>query len=132
MKEQILALRAQGKTYAQIKAELGCSKSTISYHLGENQKQKTQDRTKTLRSQIRQYMKSLKEESGCTDCGGKFNYWIMEFDHKNDGDKLFNLGRFQERTNSMEVIVAEIEKCDIVCANCHKNRTHMRRLEKVQ
>jgi 5-methylcytosine-specific restriction endonuclease McrA len=40
MKIQILALRAQGLSYKQIKAQLGCSLGTISYHCGEGQKEK--------------------------------------------------------------------------------------------
>ncbi len=32
MRERILALLAQGKTYSQIVAEIGCSKSTVAYH----------------------------------------------------------------------------------------------------
>lgn len=39
-KENILRLRAEGKTYNEIQAELGCSKGTISHHLGEGQKEK--------------------------------------------------------------------------------------------
>lgn len=42
--EQILRLRSEGKTYDEIKAVLGCSKSTISYHCGEGQKKKTYQR----------------------------------------------------------------------------------------
>lgn len=49
MKEQILELRAQGKTYDEIKEILGCSKGTISYHCGEGQKEKTNNRTKEKR-----------------------------------------------------------------------------------
>lgn len=49
MKEQILKLRSEGKTYDEIKKELGCSKSTISYYCGEGQKEKTKDRTKKRR-----------------------------------------------------------------------------------
>lgn len=41
MKEKILELRAQGKTYNEIKETLGCSKGTISYHCGEGQKEKS-------------------------------------------------------------------------------------------
>jgi len=51
MKEQILALREQGFTYNQIKAELGCSKSTISYYCSPDQKAKTQARTAKSREQ---------------------------------------------------------------------------------
>jgi 5-methylcytosine-specific restriction endonuclease McrA len=49
MKEKILELRNQGKSYNQIVEILGCSKSTISYYCGDNQKEKSKERTKELR-----------------------------------------------------------------------------------
>src|SRR5574343_70591 len=39
-KEKILELRSQGKTYNEIAKILNCSKSIISYHCGEGQKEK--------------------------------------------------------------------------------------------
>lgn len=51
MKEQILKLRAEGKTYNEIKSILGCSKSTISYHCGDGQKEKTINRKRKLRKE---------------------------------------------------------------------------------
>lgn len=41
MKEEILKLREEGKTYNEIKLILGCSKGTISYYCGNGQKEKT-------------------------------------------------------------------------------------------
>jgi CRISPR/Cas system Type II protein with McrA/HNH and RuvC-like nuclease domain len=49
MKEKIIQLRNEGKTYKQIKEILNCSKSTISYYCGDNQKEKTKIRTKKRR-----------------------------------------------------------------------------------
>jgi 5-methylcytosine-specific restriction endonuclease McrA len=49
MKEKILNLRNDGKTYKEIQDILKCSKSTISYHCGEGQKEKTKNRTKQIR-----------------------------------------------------------------------------------
>ena len=49
MKEQILALRAEGKNYNEIKSILNCSKSTISYHCGEGQKEKSSVRSRKTR-----------------------------------------------------------------------------------
>lgn len=49
MKEKILELRNQGKSYNQIVEILGCSKSTISYYCGDNQKEKLKERTKKLK-----------------------------------------------------------------------------------
>jgi len=50
MKEQILKLRAEGKSYKQIQETLGCSKATISYHCGEGQKEKLRKRTNEYRN----------------------------------------------------------------------------------
>ncbi len=44
MKEQILKLRSEGKTYIQIKNQLNCSLSTISYYCGKGQKEKNKNR----------------------------------------------------------------------------------------
>lgn len=50
MKEKILELRAQGKTYLEIEKELGCRRSTISYHCGDGQKLKSKERNKIFRN----------------------------------------------------------------------------------
>lgn len=52
MKEKILKLREEGKTYKQIQLILNCSKSTISYYCGEGQKEKTKKRTEQRRENI--------------------------------------------------------------------------------
>lgn len=49
MREKILQLRSDGKSYNQIKEILGCSKGTISYHCGVGQQDKTKARTKKRR-----------------------------------------------------------------------------------
>lgn len=42
----------------------------------------------------------------------------MQFDHKPGEKKIGNLGRLVY-TSSLKKIKEEIEKCDVVCANCH-------------
>lgn len=49
MKDIILSLRAEGKSYNQIQSVLGCSKSTISFHCGDGQKEKSQKRLQIAR-----------------------------------------------------------------------------------
>lgn len=44
MKEEILRLRAEGKSYDEIRATLNCSKGLIAYHCGEGQKEKYKKR----------------------------------------------------------------------------------------
>lgn len=49
MKDKILKLRSEGKTYNQIIKELGCSKALVSYYCGKGQKEKTYSRQKKRR-----------------------------------------------------------------------------------
>lgn len=41
LKEEIFKLKALGFSYSEIVKELGCAKSTVAFHLGEGQKEKT-------------------------------------------------------------------------------------------
>jgi predicted transcriptional regulator len=52
MKEKILELREKGYSYKKICDELNCSKGTVSYHLGENQKEKTLNRKRNMRQNV--------------------------------------------------------------------------------
>ena len=66
----------------------------------------------------------LKKDKKCTDCKRLYPYYVLQFDHLRD--KKFNIS--SEIFNlSKEEILIEIEKCDIVCANCHCARTFKRR-----
>ena len=122
--EQILALREQGKSYRQIERELGCSKGTIAYHLGEGQKAKTTYRGGRYRAFIARYIQNYKETHPCTDCGDCFPYYVMDFDHLSD--KSFAISSYKNNTNSLERVREEIAKCELVCANCHRIRTYKR------
>lgn len=125
LSDKILELRSEGKTYNEIKSITGASKGTISYWLGVGQKEKTRQRTRDTRGQVRKFVQELKQSTPCADCGDNYPYWIMEFDHIGD-NKSFEIGRATRTTGSMQKIKEEIAKCEIVCANCHRNRTFTR------
>jgi predicted transcriptional regulator len=125
-KQQILALRAEGKTYGEIRDLLGVSKSTVSYYCSPKpQKERITARTKNSRAEISEFIKDIKNGSVCADCGVDYPHFQLEFDHL--GDKKFTISGFRQHTNSLDVVKAEIAKCDIVCSNCHRTRTYMRR-----
>jgi len=50
----------------------------------------------------------------------------MDFDHREPGSKRHTVSRMIGRAGTA-TILAEIAKCDIVCANCHRDRTFRRR-----
>lgn len=60
----------------------------------------------------------------CVDCGEK-DLRVLEFDHVR-GQKFKGISVLFQGTYSIEKILKEISKCDVVCANCHKKRTHDR------
>ena len=126
----IIRLREEGKTYDQIKAVLKCSKATISYHLGEGQQEKLKERTVRYKDKINSFIKSYKAATPCVDCGHNFNYYVMQFDHLPQYTKNFNISNFSDYTRDVTKVIEEMKKCDLVCANCHAERSHQRRLEK--
>jgi hypothetical protein len=58
----------------------------------------------------------------CRDCGEE-DPVVLEFDHL--GDKEFNIGSALPYRN-WQSILDEIEKCDVVCRNCHRRRESRR------
>ena len=58
----------------------------------------------------------------CADCGGFFPPVVMRFDHRPGTRKIAEVSTLARRRNRT-VLLAEIEKCDLVCANCHALRS---------
>ena len=58
----------------------------------------------------------------CSDCGIVYHPFVMHFDHRDPSKKFKSISCM--RSYSKENILAEIEKCDLVCANCHALRTY--------
>lgn len=63
----------------------------------------------------------------CNDCGGTFPKYVLHFDHKKPSQKIANISYLVRNWHcSPEYLLREMEKCDLVCANCHAKRTHRR------
>lgn len=62
MKEDILKLRKEGKSYSEIKSILGCSKSTISYHCADGQKEKSKLRQQKTKKSNKYKILSLRKK----------------------------------------------------------------------
>lgn len=125
--EEILRLRELGYTYNQIKEELGVSKGTISYHLGQGQKLKYAESSR--RSRTARYAKYYDLKDGpCSDCGESFPPFLMHWDHMGEEVKEADLSRMITNS-SWGDILKEIAKCELVCSNCHGLRTVKRSIE---
>jgi hypothetical protein len=95
--------------------------------VGVGQKEKYKLRFNKQISKIARFLQNYKQERGCADCKEDYPYWMLDFDHIGD-DKSFTISHYRKTTVSLEKIQAEVEKCEVVCANCHRNRTYLRSL----
>ena len=77
----------------------------------------------------RTWLEAYKESSPCVYCGGFFPAAAMDLDHRPGEKKLAAVSTLVSSTRSMRVVKAEVAKCDLVCANCHRVRTATRRAE---
>jgi hypothetical protein len=68
-------------------------------------------------------MATLKDRP-CEDCGNKYAPCVMDWHHRDPALKSFSVGRGLRR--KQEVVLAEIQKCALLCANCHRLREYGR------
>lgn len=84
-------------------------------------RQRRLDQYKVRRAKFR-YIVDAKKSVPCADCGQQYPPYVMDFDHL--GDKLFNISA--AHSSPTQKVLNEIEKCEVVCSNCHRERTYRR------
>lgn len=77
------------------------------------------------RGAARVWMDSLKEGRSCADCGGIFPPFVMHWDHLPGHVKTAEVS-VMVGNRSRELVLHELAKCELVCANCHVMRTVVR------
>ena len=77
-------------------------------------------------SHARAYVDKIKLARGCADCGYNSHPAALEFDHLPQFKKTATIAAMIV-FGDLEKIQAEINKCEIVCANCHRVRSASRR-----
>jgi len=70
------------------------------------------------RRRLREYL-SLQR---CVDCGLQ-DIATLEFDHRQSSQKTADISFMVQRAFAWRTIMQELDKCDVVCANCHRRRT---------
>lgn len=85
------------------------------------------ERRKIEYAQNVEWVREYKLKHGCVDCGYKEHPAALEFDHleARNGDQTRTVARLMGKT--LKRIKQEIDLCELVCANCHRIRTHNRK-----
>ena len=90
----------------------------------DKNKQKTKERKKAhMKSAVKSYMRKSKEKAiaykggKCQSCGYNRCNAALDFHHINSMTKSFNISG---RSISFDKLRVELDKCVMVCANCHR------------
>lgn len=97
-----------------------CQNKSSSNHYKNNSlsyKGRSIVRRNKLRDNFTQWMK----DKSCVDCGEP-DPIVLECDHVR-GTKKFGISKMFRVCSSWEVILEELSKCEVRCANCHRRRT---------
>ena len=70
---------------------------------------------------------AYKLDKGCADCGYKAHAYALDFDHLPGTVKEFNIAEASSNAEMWKKVWSEVEKCEVVCANCHRVRTYIKR-----
>lgn len=99
-----------------------CHKAANQLHYLSN-KQAHLEKAYQRRAQLRRLVNEAKAKP-CADCGVSYPFYVMDFDRREGRD--FTISQAW-RARAWDKVIAEIQKCDVVCANCHRERTYDRR-----
>lgn len=96
-------------------------------HYRKNAARHGQNVRRSARLRLQRYRAVLHEalSEGCIDCGFR-DVRALEFDHVR-GEKVANVSKLVRHGYSLEVVLAEIAKCEVRCKNCHAIATANRR-----
>lgn len=74
---------------------------------------------------LNEYKKTLK----CAKCSEN-RFYLLDFHHKDPNQKEYTISK---RTNTkLETLMPEIEKCVVLCSNCHREYHYLNKINKIK
>lgn len=93
----------------------------LNHRNGDPLIQKRASSTEYGAGERKEFLRRYKVDKGCTDCGYNKHWAALDFDHLPGTVKVRDIRSGQ--SFGWVALLAEIAKCDVVCANCHRIRT---------
>lgn len=134
--EIILNIREYYKTHELIETakKFNVNKSTVlkycdTKRIKLSEKQKKEHNYAGVKKRINNLKKMGVEYKGgkCIKCGYNKSVWALEYHHRNPKEKDFAIG--SKPSIGWEKLKKELDKCDLVCANCHREIHHNEHIE---
>ena len=88
----------------------------------EHYRERAKIRHMILRTVFREKLRRFLLAHPCVKCG-ESDPVVLEFDHIDPSRKLFSISQGYMGGQPWRNVQAEIDKCQVLCANCHKRRT---------
>lgn len=103
-----------------------CKKQYQRTHYEKNKPRylkKMRDRAKSLKVLVDEF----KADKPCADCKEVYPPYVMDFDHLDATNKRFCISLIVSQGRTLNILNEEMAKCELVCSNCHRIRTHNRK-----
>jgi hypothetical protein len=84
----------------------------------QQNKEKVIERKKQRQQEIRDWYRCYKSTLCCAECG-ESHPACLQFHHKDRKEKKFALGDMAGRASGLKALIEEINKCEVLCVNCH-------------
>lgn len=89
------------------------------YKNRDKEKARSLKRRKLVEKEIREYLQNIKISRGCLFCG-EDHVACLDFHHIDPNEKEETISAIPKRGWSYERIDKELEKCIVLCSNCHR------------
>lgn len=117
------------KTNTRYKHCKSCQKTLREQSYQRNRKyylQYAKDNDPLRRQNRKNFIRKFKDGKPCTDCKRVYPHYVMDFDHLPQFKKEIKIAS-HGTLHSEETLLKEFAKCELVCANCHRERTWKRK-----
>ena len=108
--------KSKGLLHSQCK---DCQKAQEKIHYQESKERQESVRlTAEFQKERNILLVEQARQCGCKKCGETRSY-VLDFHHRNPNEKS-NVLAHMIKSSSEANVIAELEKCDVLCANCHR------------
>lgn len=89
------------------------------YASNPDERQRVSQRNKRVRGRKKKWLAEFRATLACMHCG-EAHPACLDFHHKDSSQKRDAVANMFRQNLSLETIQAEIAKCEVLCANCHR------------
>ena len=77
------------------------------------------ERARKRKLELKEWFKSLKKTLKCENCDEN-RWYVLDFHHEDPSEKDITVSSAVQKCKSKDYILKEINKCTVLCSNCHR------------